>query len=337
MLENAHIVVVDDQPENRMLSLHQLKALSPARLHGVESVPELLKYLALSLQQGQPVDLILMDINMPGIDGIEGTRQVRDIPVCRSIPIIMLTSREDSETLEAAFEAGAVDYVIKTRPALELLTRVRSAYRLKRETDRLKAREQELIELTRKLMDEKQAPPKTSYVDELTGIYHARAFDRIVKTCWEQAYTQARSVGLVLVGLDYFSEYNLHYGREAGDALLKRIAQLLPNSDHKIFSVRFEGSIFAVIVNEDAEVESSHIAERLLSRVRELRLPHDASEVDTIVTVSIGFTVQNPRAEPQLENFLKIARQALIEAGKQGHNRVVEHTSLLDNGPFRLI
>ncbi|MGV3523518.1 MAG: diguanylate cyclase domain-containing protein [Candidatus Sericytochromatia bacterium] len=335
MLENAHLVVVDDEEARRMLTLYLLKEHQPAHVQGVASVAELLTYLAASFQQGRAVDLILMDIHMPGVDGIEGCRQVRDIPVCRNIPVLMLTSMEQPEVLQAAFEAGALDYVRKNSDPIELLARVRSALRLKRESDQLRSREQELLEVTRQLMSEKAAAQKTSYTDELTGLYDASAFQRIARSIWDKAYAAHKSVALLLIGVDHFQEYLLQHDRARADALLKAVAGVLPANDRQTYAVRFDSSIFAVLLTEDCEAEAPHVAQRILERVRKLRIPHDSSETDTIATVSVGYTIQHPTSEAQLEQFLKIARQALIEAGKQGYNRSIQQRNLLESGPFR--
>src|SRR6266568_4493940 len=97
---------------------------------------------------GGEIDLILMDILMPEIDGIAACRQVKSHEGLRDIPIIIVTGMEEHEHLEAAFAAGATDYLTKPANKRELLARVRSAMLLKQEMDRRKAREKELLELT---------------------------------------------------------------------------------------------------------------------------------------------------------------------------------------------
>lgn len=341
MINLPHIVVVDDELDRRQLSLLTLNELNPARLHGLESVQALLMYVAESLSTGQSIDLILMDVHMPNVDGIEGCRQIRQIPVCHDIPILMLSSADDPKTLKAAFEAGAMDYIRKTHSPIELVTRVRSALKLKYEMDERKQREAELLSLTRQLMAQKEvleaeatAHKKSSYQDELTGVYNAKAFDHVLRVQWNQAYKKKQALSLLLIGVDFFNEYNLHYGREKGDALLKTMASWLPANTENTFSLRYDGTVFAVILNEDSYEDMPSIASRLLKRTRDARLEHATSEVDTIVSVSIGCALQQPQHNPDLQIFLKMAQQGLLEARRQGHNRIVQQISLQDNGPF---
>lgn len=341
MLRSPHIVIVDDEKDRRQLTEIILQELKPGHIQGLDSVQHLLMYIATALGEGKPIDLILMDVHMPHVDGIEGCKQVRQIPVCQDIPLLMLTSSTDPNTLKAAFEAGAIDYIVKTNSPLELVTRVHSALRLKHEMDERKQREAELVEITRHLMAEKKAleagaaaQQKSSYQDELTGVYNSKAFDHVLRVQWNQAYKQKKALALLLICVDFINEYNLHYGREKGDQLLKTIAQWLPTNTQNTFSLRYDGSVFAVLLTEDSPEDMRHLADRLLKKAREARLEHGTSEVDTIVTLSIGCTLQNPQDNPDLKVFLKLAQQGLLEARRQGHNRVVQQQSLQEDGPF---
>lgn len=325
MFENTHLLVVDDDPSRRMLTARLLERENPKRVGQVESVAQLLLYLAGSLQEGQPVDLILMDVMMPEVDGIEGCRQVQDIPVCQDIPILMLTSLDDVASLEAAFEAGAMDYVVKTRHPMEMITRVRSALRLKREMDKRKAREQELLELTQQLMQEQKSQQRTSYHDPAVGsLFSQEAFPRILKTSWDQAYSTRSALGLILIRIDHFDSYLLHYGREPADVLLNVIADLLPENTRHHFNIRFEDNIFAVLITDSHPDSLQQQAEQVLEAVRMLKLPHAARQDEgEYVTLSMGCTVQSPQEQPQHTLFLKLARQAVLKANQEGGNRIV--------------
>ena len=208
MITAPHIVIVDDEADRRQLTEAILQALDPGHLEGLPSVQDLLMYIAKSLSAGQSIDLILMDVHMPNVDGIEGCRQVREIPVCNDIPILMLTSANDVQTLKTAFDAGAMDYIVKTSSPLELVTRVKSALKLKDEMDKRKQHEGELLTLTRQLMAQKQAleaevsaHKKSSYQDELTGVYNAKAFDHVLRVQWNQAYKNKQAVALMLISI----------------------------------------------------------------------------------------------------------------------------------------
>ena len=131
------ILIVDDLLDNRLLLETILKAAGYTELLNAESARDAFKQLGMdnpaSVAAG--VDLILMDITMPEMDGIEACRRIKDTTRLQDIPIVMVTGRNEVKDLEAAFAAGAIDYIVKPLGKLELLARVRSVLTLKREMD----------------------------------------------------------------------------------------------------------------------------------------------------------------------------------------------------------
>ncbi|MCS7031076.1 MAG: response regulator [Gloeomargarita sp. SKYG116] len=138
-LQEMNILIVDDSPSQRLSLVAILKAAGFRHLYSCDSAQE-----AFALLQQQPVDLILMDISMPRMDGIEACRILKNQPEHHDIPVIMVTASVEVSDLESAFEAGATDYIVKPPHQIELLARVRSCLRLKHETDQRKAKEVQL-------------------------------------------------------------------------------------------------------------------------------------------------------------------------------------------------
>lgn len=333
MIDQAHVVVVDDEEIPRTLSMRLLREEKVRKVEGLDSVSALLDYLE-QTDSDDAVDLILMDLQMPEMDGFEACLELKANPLYRDIPIIVLTSMKQREVLKAAFEAGADDFVVKGEE-IELFARVRAALRLKFEMDERKSREQELIRITQKLLDEKEEVQKTSYIDELTGLYNPFAYPQLLKTIWRRAYTKKEGIAVALISLDFFSEYNLVHGREEGNELLQRVAQLLPKNTQSTFSARVEGGVFGIIFTEELETQARQCAEKLCEQVRKLRIHHGGSEIEDIATVTVGYTIQNPRENPSVERAEKILRQALVEGRKSGYNQFVQLHSLDETGPFR--
>ncbi len=143
-----NVLVVDDSAAQRRALSAMLTAAGYA-VEGVASASE--GFQALEAADPRSTDLILMDLNMPEVDGIEACRRIRDTPPWGDLPIIMVTSSDDAHDLSAAFGAGATDYVTKPPNETELLARVRAALALKREMDRRKARELQLQRLNGRL------------------------------------------------------------------------------------------------------------------------------------------------------------------------------------------
>lgn len=147
------ILLVDDSTENLLLLQSILQTGGYKDLLTAESAVQAFKHLGMddSGGDGTSVDLILMDIQMPEINGIETCRRIKEVERLQDIPIIMVTAMAQREKLQLAFAAGAMDYINKPVNKIELRTRVGSALKLKQEMDSRKAREQELKKRTQEL------------------------------------------------------------------------------------------------------------------------------------------------------------------------------------------
>lgn len=147
------VLIVDDTPEIRSMLGVILESAGYQDLLFAESAAGAFERLGMSGSGALSVDVdaVLMDVMMPDLDGVEACRRIKAVERFRDTPIIMVTAMSEAGFLEAAFAAGAVDYLTKPVNRLELLTRVRSAVRLKREMDRRKAREQELEQALREV------------------------------------------------------------------------------------------------------------------------------------------------------------------------------------------
>jgi len=132
------ILIVDDSPHVRLVLEAYLKGAGYTELLTAASAYEAFQYLGMDDSNGvaPEVDLILMDITMPGMDGVEACRRIKATPMLQDIPIIMVTARDEVKFLDEAFAAGAMDYITKSVKSVELLARVRSAWALKGEMDR---------------------------------------------------------------------------------------------------------------------------------------------------------------------------------------------------------
>jgi len=149
------ILIVDDSVDNRVLFKYILENAGHTKVLTAGSASDAFKILGMedSLGADTIIDLILMDITMPEVDGIEACRRIKSVERLRDIPIIMVTAKTEESDLEAAFSVGAMDYIIKPLRSIELLVRSRSALNLKKEIDRRKNREQELLNLNKELKD----------------------------------------------------------------------------------------------------------------------------------------------------------------------------------------
>jgi len=316
-----HILIVDDSLKARLLIETMLRAQGYKDLTSVDSA----RQAFLTLSVGEPpvvesrgFDLILMDLMMPEIDGIQACHQIKSDLQFLDVPIIMVTAEESTESLKEAFDAGAIDYVNKPVNRVELAARVKSALRLKHETDRRKAREFELLELTEQLR-------KLSVVDGLTGIANRRNFDEELARIWRRAQRESAPVSLVLIDIDHFKKYNDHYGHLAGDDCLRRVAQALQQTVKRPFDLvaRYGGEEFAVVLPDTGVRGSERLAEEMRKAVELLGIPHAGSSASSRVTISSGVAAMAPESGAPPEILIAAADACLYEAKLAGRNRVV--------------
>src|SRR5437773_3549848 len=121
------------------------------------------------------------------MDGIEACRQIRGIEHLQHIPIVMVTSRTEAQMLQLAFAAGAIDFINKPVKKMELIARVRSVLRLKREMDRRKAQELEVYEARRQVEEANQTLLRLSFLDGVTGVTNRRRFEEFIDDEWRRA------------------------------------------------------------------------------------------------------------------------------------------------------
>ena len=324
--ERLVALLVDDQPMN--LRLIQT-LLAPVEL---DIVTALDAETAKRLMGQQTFDLLLFDIAMPDVDGLELTRWTRQDPLHKDVPLLILTSRARKDTLVEAFEAGAVDFLTKPFHGPELVHRVKAQLKLRVLQRRMETftnelslqilkamrTETELRQSQAALAEANVALSDWAHKDSLTGLWNRRKAWDLMDYEAERSARQARTIGIALLDLDRFKAINDSLGHGVGDEVLQQAAEVLGRTLRKgDLLARWGGEEFLAIFPETDLEGTLAVAEKLRLAVQ--NLPWSV-EGRPEVTVSIGVALKAPSVS--WEVALKEADAALYRAKESGRNRV---------------
>lgn len=324
----SSILIVDDSEDHLLLLDRLLKDAGYGEIILANSAVEALQMLKGCNSASAETDLILMDIMMPEVDGIEACYMIKEVECLRDIPIVMVTALTEVEKLHSAFSAGAVDFITKPVKKVELLARVSSILRLKHEIDRRKAHEKELEELTGKLEGANKMLERISVTDALTGIANRRYFDEFMELEWLRAVRDQTPLSLIIGDIDFFKAFNDTYGHQAGDDCLKMVAVALKDALKRPADIvaRYGGEEFAAVL-PDTDLDGAIIvAEAMRLGVEDLGIPHNKpvylTKISNKVTISLGVASVIPNEDFSPERLISMADKALYKAKEEGRNRV---------------
>ena len=290
-LAKSKILLVDDQPLN--IALLQRILSSHYQTSAAQSGEE-----ALLMCETQIPDLILLDIEMAGINGIETCKRLKSNPLTRDIPIIFITSFEEHE--DFCWEVGGVDFISKPINQKTVFNRVKVHLTLKLQRDKL-------LEMV--------------FFDSLTEVYNRRYFDSHLIKTELSAKREGSDYTLILVDIDYFKQFNDTYGHVAGDDALKRVAQTIMDTLQRPsdFVARYGGEEFAVILPFTDLKGGILVAEHIVKNIETLGIPHSASSFKQL-TVSAG--IATLRSFEGSDCVLTAADQKLYISKQTGRNKL---------------
>ncbi|MDQ7091661.1 MAG: diguanylate cyclase [Methylococcales bacterium] len=291
------ILVVDDDPLNVKLLMNILEA-DYALLFALDGKK------AIELAKQQQPDLILLDAVMPEQSGYQTCELLKKNTLTKNIPVIFISSLSDDEDEAAGLKCGAIDYITKPINTAIVKTRIFNHLELKHIRDLLQ---------------------QQSNMDGLTGIANRRCFDESLLHEWQLMQTQQHTLGVIMIDIDYFKTFNDCYGHAIGDTCLKKVAMamanLLPQSSSLL--ARYGGEEFVCILPTTSKKETEAIAINLCDAIKALKIPHADSQVDSIVTISLGCSTIQPTADKSSSEFMTTVDNALYQAKKEGRNCVI--------------
>lgn len=258
---------------------------------------------ALRLVEEAPPDLILLDIQMPGMSGYEVCRHLKDSDKTLHIPVIFVTAQSTPEEETQCFRVGAVDFIAKPINPEVAKARVRTHVLLKRQSDLLR---------------------DLAFVDGLTGVANRRRFDMALDAEWRRSRRSEKPLSMLLIDIDHFKKYNDQYGHPAGDACLQRVSAQLAKElrrSHDLVA-RYGGEEFACLLPECDLDGAMAKAEVLRQSVESLAIEHAGVVPLSIVSISIGVACMTPSDICTPAALVDVADQQLYKAKSQGRNRI---------------
>ena len=263
---------------------------------------------AIEIAKKEKINLILLDIVMPEMDGYDVCKELKSIEKTKDIPIIFITGMADEESIERAYDVGGIDYVIKPFRPKELLARVQREIAMQKLISDLKKSQEEL-----KLL---------SITDPLTKLYNRRYFSEISIKLLELAKRQKQPLSLMILDIDKFKNINDTYGHDVGDEVIISLANLLKKIQRKSDVVcRFGGEEFVLLLPNTDYDDAKKVAEKIRKKVKKSEVLYGKNN-SLKFTVSIGVAQVDTTNENSIEPALKRADNALYEAKKSGRNMV---------------
>lgn len=180
-----------------------------------------------------------------------------------------------------------------------------------------KRTEEKLINLQHEL-------ERLSFKDGLTGVGNRRCFDAVMKTEWSSAQRSRQPLSLVMLDIDYFKQYNDHYGHIQGDSCLKRVGTVLDSTATRPrdFLARYGGEEFVLVLPETDAESALEVAERCRELIVQEQIPHEKSRVAQMLTVSLGVGTMIPTPGDEPLSFIDAVDRAMYQAKLRGRNRI---------------
>lgn len=309
---NMKILLVDDSRAIALVMTARLESFG----HEVRHAPDGLS--AIEMFRNEPFDLVLMDIEMPGMNGFEATTRIRGLEGHEPwawTPIIFVTATDTESNLVTAIEAGGDDFISKTVAETVLQAKMKAMSRIAGLRSRLSLANSKLQEQANR--------------DGLTSLLNRRAMDMQVDTLWEVATRTGSPFSLLMIDVDNFKRYNDHYGHLAGDECLRAVAGAIDacvqqaHDDRTApgaFAARYGGEEFSVIIPDAPDGIHAGLATSLVEAVSALRIPHAENGEYGVVTISIGGACFNP-AGGLIKALFRLADERLYKAKSGGRNR----------------
>ena len=290
------LLIVDDEKQNRLL-LTELFGTTYKIIQAKNGVQALEK-----ARQHRP-DLILLEVLMPEMDGMDVLRELKRDDATRLIPVIFITALDSATDEENGLNLGAVDYISKPFHPPIVRVRVRNQLQL--------VHQQRLLE-------------QLASLDGLTGIPNRRQFDATLLKEWHRCQRNQQPLSLIVADVDFFKKYNDALGHAAGDRVLQEVAATLRQAARRPGDLvaRYGGEEFVLLLPETNATGAQALAEGLQQLLHSKAFAHPNSSLGPWLTMSMGGNTIVPSTTALDPEFFALADAALYRAKHQGRNQV---------------
>ncbi|MFY2561422.1 diguanylate cyclase [Corallococcus terminator] len=324
-LSGRTVLIVDDDPAH---VAHVREGLAP-RGYVFKEAHDGTQALS-AIREARP-DLILMDVEMPGLGGVEVCRIIKANSGEEGfgfIPVILMTARQAAGKVEG-LELGADDYLVKPFDMLELSARVKSMLRLKALQDALVEKNRELDKANKELARRREELLALSRTDALTGLFNRRCFEERLTDEFARSRRYQSPLSLVMLDIDHFKRINDTFGHPFGDQVLKAVAQTTRSRLREVdVLARYGGEEFIALLPETGTADALKVCERVREAIAGLRVEHvsvDGKRQEVRLTASLGVATVPSADLESSEALLRAADAGLYAAKGAGRNRVQQH------------
>ncbi len=298
-----NILIVEDNEVDIMVITNALKG-QDINLEVVRTGKETLAYL-----ENHEIDLLLLDILLPDMDGFEICRMIKSSEEKKDVQVVIVTCLNDLESKIKGIELGADDFLVKPIVGRELLARIKVLLEKKAYLDKLRSHYVSAVNSAQR--------------DWLTGLYNHGYFKDYLKDEAERALVRGFSLSLIMIDVDDFKKCNDLLGHSAGDAILRELGQILRNNVREVdVAARYGGEEFAIVL----PYADKEIAKRIAERIQKAILAHDFFDKELKllerITVSMGVAAV-PQDASGAEELIERADEMLYRAKQSGKNRVI--------------
>ncbi len=331
LTQQPAILIVDDREAN-LLALESLLESCNAKIYTATSGNE-----ALSLLLELSFSLVLLDVQMPDMDGFEVAEIMRSNPQTQSIPIIFVTAiSTEKDYIFKGYESGAVDYLTKPIEPVVLNSKVKVFLELWTEKNKLISALTDLEEANQKIKLQHDKLQELAIRDHLTGLYHRRWFDEVSIKEVAHAVRHKIHLSIAMIDIDYFKKVNDSYGHSTGDEVLIQVSKILHDSireDDTLF--RYGGEEFVILFPHTCHAAAVATCERVRQNVKKHNFIYN--DVSLNLSVSIGIAELLELEQQVVSSLIENADEQLYLAKNKGRDQVssslLQTTSIMTHGP----